>query len=521
MLYSKMKELEAAGFSQRVIAKRLKVSRNTVKKYLSQDVETFTTWLSSTQERGHKLDVHQNRILDWLRKYPDLSSSQIHDWLEERGFLGIAESTLRRYVKELREEFQIPKKTHQREYEAIQDPPMGEQAQIDFGQIMVPTETGKQVKLYVISFVLSHSRYKYMEWWDHPYSCADVIEAHEHAFDFFGGKPRTIVYDQDRAMFVNENYGEIIFTAKFETYRQTQKFQVHACRSRDPESKGRIENVIGFIKHNFAKNRRYTTLDNWNEQALSWLRRKGNGKVHNTTKKIPSEVFKEERRYLIPVRSMTTTSGKLSTSDPAIRAVHKDNTVKYQTNRYSVPLGTYTRLKKVVVSVSKIEDTLKICDPETGELLATHQLCHERGHLIKKRRHGRDMSASVAQLIQRVGSQFNDQQKAQTYLNKIHQKFPRYARDQVGLIESLFNEYPTEMLDDALEQCIKSSIISATGLRDIVKRRTRQLEIKTAVKKIETHSLPAVSDETKQKLLGIKPEIRGLENYTHLLGGGK
>lgn len=45
MLYSNMKELESAGFSQRVIAKQLNVSRNTVKKYLSQDIETFIAYV--------------------------------------------------------------------------------------------------------------------------------------------------------------------------------------------------------------------------------------------------------------------------------------------------------------------------------------------------------------------------------------------------------------------------------------------------------------------------------------------
>lgn len=111
-----------------------------------------------------------------LKKHSDLSASQIHDWLEERGFTGISPSALRRYVGHLREGHQIPKKVFKREYEAIPDPPMGEQAQIDFGKTWVTRQDGTRIKLYVVAFVLSHSRYKYMERWDKPYTTREVIQ---------------------------------------------------------------------------------------------------------------------------------------------------------------------------------------------------------------------------------------------------------------------------------------------------------------------------------------------------------
>lgn len=520
MMYSKMKELEAAGFSQRNIAKQLNVSRNTVKKYLEKDVEDFTTWLSSTKDRKQKLDPHKDRILKWLRSHPDLSAAQIHDWLEERGFTDIAESTLRRYVKGLREEYHIPKTVIQRQYEAIPDPPMGEQAQVDFGQIWVENRSGQRVKLYVIAFVLSHSRYKYMEWWDRPYTAKDVIQAHEHAFQFFGGKPKTIVYDQDRAVFVSENYGELIFTAEFEAYRQSQHFKIHACRPYDPESKGRIENVIGFIKNNFAKNRLYTNLDSWNEQALSWLRRKGNGKRHNTTKKVPLKVFQEEQCHLLPFHSFTKQQSILSEAHE-IRRVHKDNTIKYKTNRYSLPRQTYSRLKEVAVVVSE-NQSIRLLDPETGEILATHELCLGHGKLIKNRSHSRDTRQSVEQLINQTAAQFQNKEQATTYLTKLHKTYPRYTRDQISLIASLFKDYPKEILTQSLTHCERLRILSATGFRDVVKQMDQERRAKAAVKQLENlPAYPPLSDETKQKLDGVEPEVRQLDTYTNLLGGVK
>lgn len=71
---------------------------------------------------------------------------------------------------------------------------MGEQAQIDLGEIWVPAPEGIKVKTHVVAFVLSHSRYKYIEWWAHLYTTKDVIEAHKHAFDCFGGSSKNTVF---------------------------------------------------------------------------------------------------------------------------------------------------------------------------------------------------------------------------------------------------------------------------------------------------------------------------------------
>src|SRR5699024_12170009 len=97
----------------------------------------------------------------------DLKTSQIKDWLLERYTdLQVAESTTRIYVNEVREEYQIPKTKVVRQYEAVEEQPMGKQMQVDWGETKQKTENKKEVKLYFISFVLSHSRYKYIEWQD-------------------------------------------------------------------------------------------------------------------------------------------------------------------------------------------------------------------------------------------------------------------------------------------------------------------------------------------------------------------
>ena len=88
------------------------------------------------------------------------------------------------------------------------------------------------------------------------------MEAHEQAFAFYGSLPEEIVYDQDHLLLTSENHGDLILTHEFAKYVEERAFRIHMCRKADPESKGKIENVVKYIKHNFARHRSFTNIDN-------------------------------------------------------------------------------------------------------------------------------------------------------------------------------------------------------------------------------------------------------------------
>jgi len=188
-----------------------------------------------------KLDPYQDLILNWLREHSDLSGAQVYDWLKERyPKITVGESTVRRYVNELREIYSIPKQITYRQYQAVEELPMGKQIQVDFGETIVKTKDEKPKKLWFIGFVLACSRYKYVEWRDRPFTTRDVIQCHEAAFEYFGGMSEELVYDQDHLIAVSENAGDIILTKEFQSYQQMRKFNVFLCRKNDPETKGYV-----------------------------------------------------------------------------------------------------------------------------------------------------------------------------------------------------------------------------------------------------------------------------------------
>jgi len=470
-LYYKMKDLEGKGFSQRQISKKLGVGRNTVSSDFGMSSKQFIEYIHTLETRPKKLDPYREHILGWLREHPDLTGAQVHDWLIERMELkDVTQATVRSYVKDIRERYGIPKVKNQRVYAAVPEFRPGHQAQVDFGQLKVLTVDGKERKLYCIVFILSHSRFKYAEWLDRPFRTGDMIRAHENAFHYFGGMPEEMVYDQDAILAVSENAGDLILTSEFARYREHCSFIVHLCRRSDPESKGRVEQAVKYVKNNFAKNRLFEDLAAWNESTLRWLARTGNHNVHHNTKKRPAEVHALEKPHLrkipseFPLGTLTDTS--------ITRTIHKDNVIRFSGNRYSVPAGTYRSDGRNVAYVEEKAGTLLIRLKPEAPPIAIHRIPEEKGLVVSDENHRkRDVSRSTI-LAAKITEAFADKELIGWYLDELRKKYPRYLSAQFERMEDAIRAH-LHYVDEALEKARLLNLISANDFRDIASSLAR------------------------------------------------
>lgn len=467
MIYEKIQELKRNKLNKSQTSRQLGIDYKTVLKYWDMPPDGFAKALDKSKERTKKADKYKDIVLELLQKYPDMTAAQIYDWIKElTGLkeLEVKERAFRNYVAWIRKEYDIKKPSTPRQYEAVADPPLGRQAQVDMGETSLETVTGRHKKIYAFGMVLSNSRYKYIYWIDHPWTTADFVEAHIKAFTYFGGMPRQIVYDQDKVLAVSENHGDIIYTAGFQSYIDAVGFDIYLCRGSDPESKGRIENVIKYAKHGFADHRIFNDIDSFNEDCIAWLERTGNIKVHETTKKIPAEVFALEREYLKPVSEYSFAKPANSSIDYLVR---KDNVVLYKSNRYRVPKGTYSKGKKVHVLPEG--NKISIVDALTGEIYATHPICLGKGELIGSSTHDRrDMSQSLKDLDASVKSMFDDDEAVVDFLSHIHMEKPRYYRDQLLEIRRLYKEWDKDTILDAVDYCSERNLYSASELKSAI-----------------------------------------------------
>ena len=147
-VYNSIQQLKDMGFKRAAVAAQLQINRRTVDRYWTMTADEYETQQQALK-RGSSVDDYRDQILYWLRAYPTLSSAQVCDWLKEHYNEDFRERTVSRYVKRLREEYGLKKVPIPRDYEAVPELPMGQQMQVDFGQLLMPNVDGGQTRVYV------------------------------------------------------------------------------------------------------------------------------------------------------------------------------------------------------------------------------------------------------------------------------------------------------------------------------------------------------------------------------------
>ena len=455
IMYHEIHKLKILGFSDSRIARYLVMDTRTVSKYLNMREAEYEQYLLRLGQRDKKLAGYESFVLNKLTQYQDTTAAQIHDWLKEYhpSFPEVSCRTVYNFVMYIRQKHNIPVVSALREYFPVEELPYGEQAQVDFGEYNMRLLDGKRKKVHFFAMVLSRSRMKFVCFTDKPFTAKSVVQAHEKAFEYFGGIPKTMVYDQDKTMIVDENIGDVILTSDFKQYTQSRKFKLHFCRKSDPESKGKIENVIQYIKKNFLYNRVYSDLEILNTQSSQWLERTANYLPHNYTKKTPQNEFWNEKEHLKTYIPLVTELKEIK-----MYHVRKTNTIAYKSNFYTLPSGTY-RGDQTQVIVKEKGNNIEIYNLKE-ELICTHRLSALKGQTISNTNHRRDTSKSLAELLGQTITCFTNQSLASNYLDQIRKKYPRYTRDHLQVIGKALADFDKQTADKALNFCLKNDVLN-------------------------------------------------------------
>jgi hypothetical protein len=155
-----------------------------------------------------------------------------------------------------------------------------------------------------------------------------------HAFCKLGGRPSVLVIDQDAVFVAKETYGEVIETRTFGDFCTEQELKLWVCKKADPESKGPIENSVGFVKKNFFSARNICSIDDVWKALPGWLERK-NKRIHQATFHVPIDVFNEIEKQAL--RPLILSAYETSPSSYIPYELHGQPYVQYKSCKYSVP----------------------------------------------------------------------------------------------------------------------------------------------------------------------------------------
>ena len=368
--FVEIQRLKKQGITRNEAVLKTKYTQYVIYKYWNMPEDVFLKEKDQTKSEYSK---YRDIIIEIINENGTLPANVIHDRLKERvGAENLASmNSFYRYLKSLKQRMGLSdKKVSVRQM--VEETPMGEEAQVDFGQYQMPNMYGSVNRVYFFCMVLSYSRMKYVYFLSEPFDSLAFAYAHELAFKYFDGRPKTILYDQDRTMVVSENCGNIIFTKEFDEYKRAAGFEARVCKLHDPNSKGKIENVVKFVKQNFLEGREYCGIDALNNQCLAWLDRTGNGKVNQATKKTPRELFVKEQPTLTKHQPI-----EIDLTKTRVARVSDLYYVTYKNNRYSVPPSKCNIGDRVRLEIEG--NALHIIDMATDRKIITHRLLKGKG----------------------------------------------------------------------------------------------------------------------------------------------
>ena len=437
--FLELKHLKSLGVPTTTIAKKIGISVPSANKWLRLDEEAFENYLRNNTPY---LEQYRAFIIRILKICPQTPATNIMYRIKDQfPDFNCKKTTFFRYVKDLREQTGYIKPS-ERPTSFREETPPGYEAQVDFGQFKMKDMYDRNIRVYFFCMVLSYSRMRFVYFSREPFRTKTAVDAHKFAFRYFGGRTQTILYDQDRLFVISEKYGNITLVPEFEDFVRKAGFSVVLCHKSDPQTKGKVESFVRYVKEGFLQGRLYTGIDSLNSAALEWLDKECNGTTHDRTRKAPRELFREESKHLTKVQTEDI--------EVAIRAVSDKHAVIYDWSKYELP---HSRVKQYdTIRIEENDGMLMFYKADTGELIHKCRKSAEEGGDIPYKDDAIDMETVGENAIRRV---FDDVEDIEGFVAMIREQNGRYANSQMNKIVSLAKAYTVDQVESALLYCIR------------------------------------------------------------------
>jgi len=325
-------------------------------------------------KKPSKLDDYKEYIINRLNAYP-LTATRLYHEIVDLGFTG-KYTIVREFVREIKPRSGVPAV-----YRYETKP--GIQAQVDWGECGPIEIDDEQRKLYCFGMILGYSRTRYVEFSLHM-DVFSLIQGHLNAFNYYGGFPREILYDNMKQIVQKRGHSssESTWNPKFEAFFTHYGFIPRLCRPYRPQTKGKIENTVGYVKRDFLLGSEFDSFSAINANLQKWLHRV-NSSVHGTTHEIPFERLKQEGLRQLdsipPYHNIREVTRKIS----------QDSFVSYLGNRYSVPYRYAGRTSKLQIT----ESTFSVF--VGSETVCTHEVLPGHDNVVRDKSHFQGLLSEI------------------------------------------------------------------------------------------------------------------------------
>ena len=352
------------GVPIKELARRYGIDRNTVRRALRSDRPPRY----ERPPRPSKLDPFKDEIHRLLRRDAKLTGVRVRELIEPLGFDG-QKTIVDDYLREVRPLF-LRARTYQR---TVYRP--GEICQFDLWEPSepVPVGHGQLRRGFVVVACLGYSRagagaLVFSK------QAPDVLFGMARCLWSLGALPELAVWDREGALHAGGRP-----TDAYAAFCGQLKLDWHFCGPADPEAKGVVERLQGYLETNFEPGRRFANELDFQLQLDAWFER-ANARTHKTLRCRPVDRLREERGLMRPLPARAPDVDRRF-----VIRVAPDPYLRFDRNDYSLEPRLVGR--RVEVRASQREITAVCLD--SGEVACRHERSFARQRTITALAHAR------------------------------------------------------------------------------------------------------------------------------------
>ena len=320
--------LVKAGHEQEEIRRLAGVSVRSIRRIAAErpvaEVDDVSARAATRVGRPSKVESFRKLVVEIVTQEPELRSVEVVRRARLAGYAG-GKSALYPIIAAAR-----PKKSRlTMRFEGL----AGEFSQHDFGEVDVRYRDGTRERVHFFA-----SRMKYSRWVEvtlvRDQTAETLVRTLVDHFTAIGGVPLLAVFDRPKTVALKWNRaGEVTEWNPIFAYVALELgVGVEACWPHSPRQKGSVENLVGWVKGSFFKQRTFADRDDLVAQLAEWRAEANERRPSDATDVIPAVRMAEERPRLRPV--------KVAPENLALRIpvyVGPTATVLHATHTYSMP----------------------------------------------------------------------------------------------------------------------------------------------------------------------------------------
>lgn len=491
-------QLDRAGMTWRAIARALHISRNTVRRIITEHREGRQGVHSALPvprraARPSKLDPYRGHVDGLLCRYPDITAQRVFEILKgEHGYVG-GDTMVKLLVRKLRPK---PPPTP-----SLQTPPRkpGEMGECDWSPFPVAFTHAPPMTLQAFGYALRYSTRKYYRFFEgnglHP-----LMQGHGRAFERFKGAAWRCTYDSQKPVVLRWEGNQPILNPRFIDFATHYEFEVVAVRHA-PNRKPRVERSFYELLLSFFRGRSFRDFADLQGQLVYWMDTIADMRpLKRMKRRTRMELFAEEQPLLraLPLHPYDTARVLYKLCDIA-------GYITWETNRYSLPYEYVTDILPVRITESEL-----FVYKADLTCIARHALLPRGAELTSDLSGHRPQGAERGPDLEQLRHAFQGLgEGAAEYLMALEKRQSRSAGYHARKVLALREGYDTAELLKALSHALAFGALEHDSVERILHARSDR-------RRLDEY----VAEDTAKKLLGAvaqsNTEPRDLAEYDAL-----